>query len=94
MVQADIRSTGITMTRCGLVLGTLLLLMATFARADWHEASSDHFVIYSDHDPAAITAFSERLELFHAAMAHVFKRQEGKPSPSNRMTIIVLTNAA
>ena len=82
------------MVRCGLVFGTVLLLSASLARADWHEASSDHFIIYSDQKPEAITAFSERLELFHAAMEHVFHRQEAKPSPSNRVTIFVLTNAA
>jgi hypothetical protein len=67
-----------------------LLLLAATANAAWLEASSDHFVIYGDHNEKALQGFAERLELFHAAMAHVFGRQEKPPSPSNRVTIFVV----
>ncbi len=81
------------MRRAGVLLG-LMLCMATAAGADWLEASSDHFVIYSDQNEKAISGFSERLELFHAAMAYVSRVPVSKPSPSNRVTIFFVSNAA
>ena len=77
--------------RC-IALGLAFVLCATTANAEWLEASSDHFVIYGDQSEKAVKGFSERLELFHAAMAHVFKKQQAKPSPSNRVTIFVVSS--
>jgi hypothetical protein len=62
------------------------------ANAAWLEASSDHFVIYGDQNEKAIQGFAERLELFHAAMAHVFGKQDQQPSASNRVTIFVVSS--
>jgi len=73
-----------------IATGCLLLLCAATANAAWLEASSDHFVIYGDQNEQAIQGFAERLELFHAAMAHLFGRQEKRPSPSNRVTVFVV----
>ena len=51
--------------RC-IALGCFsLLLFTATANAEWLEASSDHFVIYSDQDDAAARRFAERLERFH-----------------------------
>ena len=69
-----------------------LLLLASTASADWLEASSDHFVIYGDQPEKQIRGFAERLERFHAAMSYVFKKPQAKPSPSNRVTIFVVSN--
>jgi tetratricopeptide (TPR) repeat protein len=77
-----------------IALGILLLTTGTAAQAEWLEASSDHFVIYGDQKEAAVQEFAERLETFHAAMARIFKRELSKPSPSNRVTIFVVSNAA
>src|SRR5262245_2972324 len=68
-------------------------LVAATANAEWLETSSDHFVIYSDQDEAAAKRFAERLERFHAAMAHLYPKQQTKPSPSNRVTVFVVSNA-
>jgi tetratricopeptide (TPR) repeat protein len=64
------------------------------AKAEWLEASSDHFVIYSEQKEQAVTDFAERLERFHAAMARIHKQENTKPSPSNRVTIFVVANRA
>lgn len=73
------------------VLGSFALIFGvTTANAAWHEASSDHFVIYSEQDEALVRRFSQRLEHFHAAMAHVHARKQAKPGPSNRVTIFVV----
>lgn len=74
------------------ILPLVLLLAAPTARADWQEASSDHFVIYGEQGEESLRRFAERLELFHAAMAHVFNKKEAKPSPSNRLTVYVVSS--
>lgn len=81
------------MRRAGVLVG-LMLCMASAAGSDWLEASSDHFVIYSDQNEKAVAGFAERLELFHAAMSYLSKVPVSKPSPSNRVTIFVVSNAA
>lgn len=57
------------------------------ALADWHEASSDHFVIYADDKPTNLLRYAENLERYHAAMAFLLGREIEKPSPSNRVVI-------
>ncbi len=76
-----------------LATGCLLLLCAATANAAWLEASSDHFVIYGDQNEKTIRGFAERLELFHAAMAHVFGKQQQRPSPSNQGKVRELADA-
>src|SRR4051812_12628184 len=66
-------------------------LFATAARAEWLEVSSDHFLIYSDQSEKAVQRFAERLERFHSAMAYFYKKEQTKPSPSNRVTIFVVS---
>lgn len=70
------------------------LLIAATAKADWVEVSSDHFVIYSEQGPNDMERFANRLERFHAAMAHVFGTQQAKPSPSNRVRIFVVDGSS
>lgn len=72
---------------------SFILFVAT-AHAEWLEASSDHFLIYSDQNEKAVKGFAERLERFHAAMAYVYQKEQTKPSPSNRVTIFVVSSAA
>lgn len=81
------------MRRAALGCVWLLLFTAT-ASAQWLEASSDHFVIYSGQNEKAVREFAERLERFHAAMAYVYKKEPVKPSPSNRVTIFVVASDA
>ena len=72
--------------------GSLLALVfiAPSAKADWYEASSDHFVIYADDSEKDIRRFAENLERYHSALVHLTGRDLGKPSPSNRVTIFVV----
>ena len=72
----------------------LFLLFVATAHAEWLEASSDHFLIYSDQNEKAVQGFAERLERFHSAMVYVYQKQQTKPSPSNRVTIFVVSSAA
>lgn len=66
------------------------LLSCCDALADWHEASSDHFVIYADESEKDIRKYSDRLERYHSAMSSVVPSKKIKPSPSSRVTIYVV----
>lgn len=68
----------------------LFLLIAGDARADWCEASSDHFVIYADESEKQIRKYSDRLERYYSAMSAILPSRKTKPSPSNRVTIYVV----
>ena len=79
-----------------LIAAGLALLAAQPALAEWHEASSDHFVIYADDKDTDLRKFAENLERYHSAMVWVNERtampwvaaqQADKPSPSNRVVI-------
>lgn len=67
-----------------------LLVLAYPALAQWHEASSDHFVIYADDKERDILRFAENLERYHSAMTLLTGRKVEKPSPSNRVMIYVV----
>jgi tetratricopeptide (TPR) repeat protein len=69
-----------------------LLFVTSTARAEWHEASSDHFLIYADQKELQVRNFAERLERYHSAMQYLLKREGRIPSPSNRVTVYVVNN--
>jgi tetratricopeptide (TPR) repeat protein len=68
------------------------LFISSDAMAAWHEASSDHFVIYADESEKDIRKYSDRLERYYSAMSAVLPSKKIKPSPSNRVTIYVVRN--
>jgi tetratricopeptide (TPR) repeat protein len=85
------------MTKAGfvrLLAASVLLTAAQPALADWHEVSSDHFVIYADDNVRVIERFAQNLERYHSAMAYVSGRTLEKPSPSNRVVIYVVGGAS
>ncbi len=76
-------------------LTLLLCLFAApaFAGPKWLEASSDHFVIYSDQKEKDVREFADRLERYHNAMIAGLRLENKKPSPSNRVTVYVVRTA-
>jgi tetratricopeptide (TPR) repeat protein len=77
--------------RLQIALGCLALwLVAAPARAEWFEASGDHFVIYGNQPEQTIKSFAEKLERFHAGMSAILNKPRATPSPSNRVTIYVV----
>ncbi len=72
------------------LLLTFAFLGSVPARADWYEASSDHFVIYADDSEKDIRRYAQNLERFHAAMELLTRRKVEKPSPSNRVVIFAV----
>lgn len=76
------------------VLAALWVLMsAGAARAEWHEASSDHFLVIADQNEKDVREFTERLERFHSALMSIGSGEQAKPSPSNRVTIYVVRSS-
>ncbi|WP_428027833.1 DUF1570 domain-containing protein [Altererythrobacter sp.] len=73
-----------------LTIVTVLAAGPVSAKADWHKASSDHFVIYAEDSPKDLAKFAELLERYHAAMVTVTSKKLEKPSPSNRVTIFAV----
>ncbi len=74
----------------GAVLALWMLVSADAANAEWHEASSDHFLVIADQNENDVREFTERLERFHSALLSIMRSDEVKPSPSNRVTIYVV----
>jgi tetratricopeptide (TPR) repeat protein len=81
------------------VLRALALVFALWlggtsaARAEWHEASSPHFLVYADQSEKQVRAFSEMLERYRSAMRVLYKLPDTPISPSNRLTVFVVRNA-
>lgn len=75
--------------RC-LVLALAALWAAAPVHAEWHEASSDNFVVYADDSAKDVQAFAEMLERYHSAMTLLTGRKIDKPSPSNRVMIFAV----
>jgi tetratricopeptide (TPR) repeat protein len=76
------------------VFALWLLMSAVAANADWHEASSDHFLVIADQNDKDVCEFTERLERFHSALLSIMGSEEAKPSPSNRVTIYVVRSGS
>lgn len=76
-----------------LALCIMTLFVSGPASAEWHEASSDHFLVIADQNERGTRDFAERLERFHAAMYYILGRETQKISPSNRVTIYVVRSS-
>lgn len=74
------------------LLAAALLLVPTAAHAEWHEASTKHFVILSDEQPERLAAFATDLERYDKAM-RVFRNIADRPiAPVDRVTVYVVRN--
>lgn len=71
----------------------LLLLVAAPLQARWHEAQTDHFVIYADDRAEDVEEFARLLESYHAALELLTGRTVKDVSPSNRLVIFAVGNA-
>lgn len=68
----------------------LALGISSAAPAAWQQASSRHFIVYSDDDPEEVRSFATTLERFDKAM-RVMRSMDDPPfSPTQRVTVYVL----
>lgn len=77
--------------RWAIWLAILALFNPGAARAEWLEASSGHFVVYANDSQRDIRMFSEQLERYHAALTQLTSIALPMPSPSNRVTVYVVS---
>jgi len=78
------------MKKSSLILLTALLSVAVPSHAKWTEASSRHFVVYSEAKPERVKAFADRLERFDQTMRFVHRQPDPELGPANRLTVYVL----
>jgi tetratricopeptide (TPR) repeat protein len=67
-----------------------MLFLPGIAHADWYEASSRHFVVYSDQSPAGLRKFADRLERFDAAMRLLRGAKDEPVGKASRVTVYIV----
>jgi hypothetical protein len=71
-----------------------LLLVTLFSAspgwANWREASSKHFVIYSEQNPKTLQEFAESLERYDKGLRILFGAPDNQVSHASRVTIFIL----
>ena len=82
-----------------MLLRLCCMLAATFAlaspaRAEWHEARSRHFIIYSDGKPEELKDFATKVETFDSAVRGVRRMADPPLGDHGRLTIYVLRDEA
>jgi len=80
--------------RLGLWTVLCCVVGAGPAAAAWHQASSRHFVIYSDEKPERLRAYAEKLERFDKAVRLLRNAQDPQVGDGNRLTIFVVSDDA
>ena len=78
----------------GFGLALCALGVANPATAAWHQASSRHFIIYSDDKPERLRAYAEKLERFDKAVRLLRNAQDPQTGDGNRLTVFVVSDDA
>lgn len=68
------------------------LLAAAPASAEWHRASTPHFIIYADDSPDKLKAFAEKLERFDKAVRVTRSMKDPPVGDGNRLTVFVVSS--
>src|SRR5262245_12100420 len=67
-----------------------LVASSAATHAAWTEASTRHFVIYSEDTPEGARRVAEKLERFDQALRYVSRLDDAKFAPANRLTVYVM----
>ena len=73
-----------------LLFAALLLVAPSLAYADWYEAGSEHFVVYSNDSPERVKEFTERLERFDRALRKITGTPDRPISKMMRVTVFMV----
>jgi tetratricopeptide (TPR) repeat protein len=79
---------------CRILAAVVALSIGTAGEAAWQRASSAHFVIYADENPADLAAFASKLEKFDKAVRVVRKMDDPPVGDGNRLTVFVVRSDA
>jgi len=69
-----------------------LLAVPATARADWYEASTGHFTVYSDQKPERLKDFATRLERFDKMVRALRGAKDEPIGRANRLNVYVVNN--
>lgn len=72
------------------LLLVFFMIMPGVAQAQWYEASSAHFIVYSQERPEGLKQFAENLEKFDQAVRIMRNLPNDPVPPSARLTVYVL----
>lgn len=72
----------------------LLVCVPAAAGAEWREASSKHFLVYSEGSEQSVRDFATKLEKFDKAMRLRLSLEEVDFGPANRVTVFVVDDVA
>ena len=73
-----------------VAVAAIILSIPCAAVAAWHEARSNHFIVYADLKPAELRAYAERLERFDQAVRSVRGMDDPALTDSQRLTVYAL----
>ena len=74
------------------LLPLLFLLLPGAARADWYEASTRHFTVYSDQRPERLREYAANLERFDKAVRTLGGWSDEPVAAPNRVTVYVVAS--
>lgn len=77
-----------------LLAAAASLIAATPAQAEWYEASSKHFVVYSDDSQANVRQYTERLERFDKALRVLRNAADPDRGAASRVVVFVVPTVA
>lgn len=72
------------------LLAAALVFVPATAHADWYEASTDHFVVYSEDSPERLTKFATQLERFDKALRVLRSLTTAPVGDANRVFVYVV----
>lgn len=77
-----------------LILLAIALIAPVTAKADWVEASTEHFVVYANDDPAVVERFAGELETFDKVLSLTYpKALPPTKGAANRVAVFVLSGS-
>lgn len=79
-------------TRCALTAA--LALVAAPAAAEWKEATSRHFVVYSELPRKELEQYVSRLEQFDGVVREIQGTKDPEPRAANRLTVFMVKSVA
>lgn len=76
--------------RMAALLAAAAVIMPTAASAEWLQAKTRHFIIYSDDSRDGLKAYAEKLEKFDNAVRRLRGMRDAPVADSNKVTIYVV----
>lgn len=72
---------------------TAIVLVPSRAMAEWYEAKTNHFIIYSQQKPEELRAYAAELERFDSGVRAVRQMKDPPPTSTSRLTLYLLRDS-